>query len=219
MFYLLTQLSRLGQEFLSNANGPICRPNNGFVNNILWKTKVEKKNRRYTSCCPGSAMTNRKEADHGEIRPSVASWGEIDADNRLHIPTDVLSYLTWYETKKPCPVLIELREPGCLRLHHGGRAKELVEQRQTLLDEFDDQIEAQRRIALSHAIFIPASIGEKNRRITLRTSVLDHLRVSKLVRVLCLGYANHVEILSEESAATLAVATRIDINLDSESGD
>jgi hypothetical protein len=161
-------------------------------------------------------MTNNKVADHGESRPPVASWGEIDSDNRLHVPSDVLSYLTWYETRKPCAVVVELREPGCLRLHHGSRAKELTEQRQTLLESFDDQIEARRRIALSHAIFIPANIGEKNRRITLRASVLDHLRVSKLARVLCLGYADHLEILSEERAAALAVAMRVDINLDSE---
>jgi hypothetical protein len=146
----------------------------------------------------------------------VASWGDIDADNRLHIPSDVLSHLTWYETRGACAVLVELREPGCLRLHHGDRTKELTDQRQTILEEFDDQMEAQRRIALSHAIFIPATIGEKNRRITLRASVLDHLRVNKLARVLCLGYADHLEILSEERAATLAIAMRVDINLASE---
>jgi hypothetical protein len=159
---------------------------------------------------------DHKVANHGETRPPVASWGEIDADSRLHVPSDVLSHLTWYETRKSCAVLIELREPGCLRLHHGSRAKELTQQRQTLLETFDDQIEAQRRIALSHAIFIPANIGEKNRRITFRASILDHLRVSKLARVLCLGYADHLEILSEERAAALTVAIRVDVNLDSE---
>jgi DNA-binding transcriptional regulator/RsmH inhibitor MraZ len=164
-------------------------------------------------------MTDHEVANRGEIRPPVASWGEIDADSRLHVPSDVLSYLTWYETRKPCAVLVELREPGCLRLHHGDRIRELTQQRQTVLEEFDDQIEAQRRVAISHAIFIPATIGEKNRRITLRASVLDHLRISKLARVLCLGYANHLEILSEERAATLVVATRIDIDLGSETNE
>jgi hypothetical protein len=100
-----------------------------------------------------------------------------------------------------------------------GRAEELTEQRRTLLEEFDDQIEAQRRIALSHSIFIPASIGEKNRRITLRASVLDHLRISKPVRVLCLGYAGHLEILSDERAAALAVVTSVDISLDPKTAD
>lgn len=155
-----------------------------------------------------------KTAKHGEIPTTLARWGEIESDARLHIPTDVLSGVDWYVSGKRCDVLIELRERGSFLIHGGAQIAEITEKRKLLFLEHADKVESLRRIAISHAQFLQAAIGQSNRRITLPVSILSHLGVTKPARVLCLAYAGRIEVLSEERANTLMGVAHIDINVD-----
>lgn len=153
-------------------------------------------------------------AQGGELPLTVARWGEVEPDARLHIPKEVLLNFDWYVAGKSCAVLIELRpERGSIWIRRGTHLNELAAKRKVLLEEHSDKTEALRRIAMSQLLFLEAAIGKTNRRITLPASVLDHLKVGKPAKVLCLAYASRIEILSEERVAALSETTRIDINI------
>lgn len=153
-------------------------------------------------------------ANNGEQQTQIAAWSEIDSDSRLRIPTEISSQTMWCIPGHRCDALIELREKGVLIIHDGRRVDDIEEQCRELFEELADKVEALRRAALSRAIYIPASIGKTNRRVTLSAQVLAHLGVTKLARVLCLAYSAKIEVISEARVAELFEAVRLDINLD-----
>jgi hypothetical protein len=148
------------------------------------------------------------------IDARAAEWSEIDQDSRVRLPHEVTAVVSWYITGSAVDVLLEMRDDGVVLVHPASRRREVEERRQALISEFNDRVEGLRRAAISCAVFRPAAIGKGNRRITLQTSVLQHLGVTKPARVLCLAYADRIEILSETKAKELIMASRADIMLE-----
>jgi DNA-binding transcriptional regulator/RsmH inhibitor MraZ len=150
-------------------------------------------------------------ANSGEIKGAEAEWAEVDSDGRLHLPVKIASSVTWYRTGQACEVVLEFHKKGCLLIHGGSVWSEIEEQRKALEHEFAGEIAGKRRVALSHLVFRKASIGKSNRRIGLQAEVLQHLGVQKPARVVCLSYADKVEVLCEEAVGQELDSTRNDI--------
>jgi hypothetical protein len=121
--------------------------------------------------------------------------------------------VSWYVAGDTTEVLLELRDEGSVLIHSGTRGQEVQQLRQALVNEFKGRVEGLRRAAVSCAVFRSATIGKSNRRIMLHTSVLRHLGVTKPARVLCLVYADRIEILSEPKAREYILITGSDIGL------
>jgi hypothetical protein len=144
---------------------------------------------------------------------TFAKWSDVEPDGRLHLPTEITSMLSWYVSGSACEVLMELREEGSLLIHAGSRIVEVEEQRLQVLEDFHG-VEGLRRVALTHSVFCQGKFGRSNRRITLQASVLAHLGVAKPSRVLCLVYADRIEILSKSKYLEMSELTKSDVTLD-----
>jgi hypothetical protein len=153
-------------------------------------------------------------ANLGDRLHTAAEWTEIDGDARIRLPQEVITMISWYAAGDAIDVLLELREEGSVLVHSGARRQEVEQLRQALVTEFGGRVEGLRRAAISCAVFRTATIGKSNRRITLHTAVLEHLRVTKPARVLCLAYADRIEILSEAQAKEHIAITSADIRLE-----
>ena len=141
----------------------------------------------------------------------AATWAEVEADGRLHIPSEIVAVISWY--KPGCNVVVELGNPGSILIRDYSVTAEIEQQRLALAEEFPGELEGPRRLALSRLIFRIAKIGSRNHRLTLNSDVLLHLEVQKPARVLCLVYSDRIEVVSEQTGLRLLDAARRDIVL------
>jgi hypothetical protein len=141
-----------------------------------------------------------------------AKWADVEPDGRLHLPTEITSRVSWYVRGAEIEVLVELREEGALLIHAGSRMAEVEDQRTQILQDFEG-LEGLRRVALTHSVFFPGRFGRSNRQMMLRSSVLAHLGIAKPNKVLCLVYADRIEVLSEAKYHELSKATKLDVVL------
>jgi hypothetical protein len=137
----------------------------------------------------------------GKAFKAAADWGAITEESRLTIPSEVTDCLSWFTPKKKMLVSIDLSRSKMIVIRHLSQVMELLEERrQLLLEDREDVEDGLRRLAMTYHFFREGTLVVPERRIGLKSIILDHLDAKPGGRLFCLGYADKIEAYSESSA-------------------
>jgi hypothetical protein len=138
--------------------------------------------------------------DHKVIK-AAAEWAPITPESRLTVPAEITECLSWFTITRKMSVSIDLCRPRMIVIRHLPEVQELLkERRETLLDDSEDLEIGLRRVAMTYHFFRESNFLVPERRIGLKSVILDHLDAKLGSRLFCLGYVDRIEAYNDVAA-------------------
>lgn len=124
---------------------------------------------------------------------------QLDTENRVHIPIEAMRACGWQPGDEGLDVIIELVEPGHLRLHRADDIGDAIEARRKELEQIaDGDEEALQDLFVLEDKYRRATLYKKEDRVRLVAAILAFMRArpEDKPEFYVRAYKGRVEILS-----------------------